>query len=281
MTTSHVTTKRIIPSSGERLPIIGLGTWQTFDVGNSFFKRIHLNKVLNKITELGSAVIDSSPMYGTAENVVGDLTARSILRNKLFFATKVWTTGKQEGIDQMNASFAKMKTNVIDLMQVHNLIDVATHLKTLKDWKEEGKVRYIGVSHYTTEAYPDLIQIIKNDTPDFVQFNYSIDIREAEKILLPLCEDKGVAVIINRPFGYGNLFGKIKNKMLPQWAREQGISTWAQFFLKFIVSHPVVTCTIPGTSKVKHLEDNIMVASGELPSAAMREKMSTYFNSVA
>ena len=204
--------KRSIPSSGEKIPLIGLGTWQTFDIGNSSEERAALEEVLKTLVAKGASVIDSSPMYGASETVVGDLSARLKIRNKLFLATKVWTSGKEDGIVQMNESFRKMKTDKMDLMQVHNLIDVHTHLKTLRNWKEQGKIRYFGITHYTASAYPELMRLIKNEKPDFVQFNYNISVREAEKELLPLAKDKGVAVIINRPFEEGALFRTVKGK---------------------------------------------------------------------
>ncbi len=272
--------KRSIPSSGEKIPLIGLGTWQTFDIGNSPDERAALEEVLKTLVAKGASVIDSSPMYGASETVVGDLSARLKIRNKLFLATKVWTSGKEDGIVQMNESFRKMKTDKMDLMQVHNLIDVHTHLKTLRNWKEQRKIRYFGITHYTASAYPELMRLIKNEKPDFVQFNYNISVREAEKELLPLAKDKGVAVIINRPFEGGALFRTVKGKALPAWANEYDIQSWGQFFLKFIVSHPAVTCAIPGTSKAKHLEDNLGAAFGKLPDENGRKRMIEYFNSL-
>jgi diketogulonate reductase-like aldo/keto reductase len=219
----------------------------------------------------------TEPMYGASETVVGNLSTELKIRDKLFLATKVWTSGKQAGINQMNASLLKMRTQTMDLMQVHNLVDVNTHLKTLRNWKEQGKTKYIGITHYTTGAYPELMKLIKNEKPDFVQFNYNIAIRDAEKELLPLAKDKGVAVIINRPFEEGALFPVVKGKTLPAWCRDYDIKSWGQFFLKFIVSHPAVTCTIPGTSKVKHLEDNLGAGIGRLPDDAGRRKMIELF----
>ena len=272
--------KRSIPSSGEKIPLIGLGTWQTFDIDNSSEERAALEEVLKTLVAKGASVIDSSPMYGASETVVGDLSSGLKIRNKLFLATKVWTSGKEDGIVQMNESFRKMKTDKMDLMQVHNLIDVHTHLKTLRNWKEQGKIRYFGITHYTASAYPELMRLIKNEKPDFVQFNYNISVREAEKELLPLAKDKGVAVIINRPFEEGALFRTVKGKALPAWASEYDIQSWGQFFLKFIVSHPAVTCAIPGTSKAKHLEDNLGAAFGKLPDENGRKRMIEYFNSL-
>jgi aryl-alcohol dehydrogenase-like predicted oxidoreductase len=270
--------KRKIPSSNESLPVIGLGTWQTFDVDNSEAERAALREVLNTLVSSGASVVDSSPMYGSSETVVGDLSKELKIRDQLFLATKVWTSGQQAGINQMNSSFQKMKTEMIDLMQVHNLIDVSTHLKTLRDWKDKGKIRYMGITHYTTGAYPELMRLIKNEQLDFVQFNYNIAVRNAEKELLPLAQDKGVAVIINRPFEEGALFSRVKGKPLPECASDYGIKSWGQFFLKFIVSHPAVTCAIPGTSKVKHLEDNLAAGTGILPDEDGRNRMKKYFD---
>jgi len=272
--------KRIIPSSGEKIPAIGLGTWQTFDVDNSEAERSALREVLSMLVNKGASVIDSSPMYGASETVVGDLISELKIRDKLFLATKVWTTGKDAGIRQMNESFQKMKTTTMDLMQVHNLTDVNTHLKTVRDWKAQKKIRYFGITHYTVSAYPELMRLIKNEKPDFVQFNYNISVRDAEKELLPLAKDKGVAVIINRPFEEGALFNSVKGKELPAWAKDYDINSWGQFFLKYIISHPAVTCAIPGTSKVNHLTDNLGAAIGKLPDEKGREKMKKHFDSL-
>lgn len=269
--------KRIIPSSGEKITAIGLGTWRTFDAGNSQAARSPLKEVLKKLAEKNGSIIDSSPMYGSSEEVVGDLTEELKLRNKFFLATKVWTTGRKAGIDQMNASFSKMRTSKVDLMQVHNLVDASTQIKTLKEWKDAGKIRYWGITHYVRSAIPSLMKIVKDEKPDFVQFSYSIDNREAENELLPACNDKGVAVIINRPFREGGLFGDVNGKNLPPWTKEFAINNWAQFFLKFIISHPYVTCAIPGTSNPDHMEENIGAAYGKLPDATTRKRMISFF----
>jgi aryl-alcohol dehydrogenase-like predicted oxidoreductase len=264
---------RKIPSTGELLPAVGLGSWQQFDVGTDPRDRAPLKEVLQKMNEMGGKVIDASPMYGRAEQVIGDLSAELQLNDQFFFATKVWTTGKQEGIDQMNASFRKMKRKTIDLMQVHNLQDWETHLATLKDWKAEGRIRYVGITHYTDAAHTRLEQIVKSKAVDFVQFNYSIRSRNAEKSLLAAARDNNVAVIINEPFEQGALFRAVKGKELPGWASDYDIKTWAQFFLKYILSNASVTCVIPGTSDVKHLVDNLSAGTGRLPDEAGRKKM--------
>lgn len=272
MNSSNMAT-RTIPSSGEALPIIGLGTWQTFDVGNNQEEQKQLSEVLKLMREKGGKVIDSSPMYGSSESVVGDLTAKSGHADDFFYATKVWTTGKQSGIDQMNSSMQKMKRSKMDLMQIHNLQDWKTHLKTLLDWKEKGKIRYIGITHYTDSSHSRLEEIIKSEPIDFVQFNYSINDRNAEKRLLNTAKDNGVAVIINRPYAGGSLFRLTKGKELPAWAADYDISSWGQFFLKYIVSHPAVTCVIPGTSKPHHLVDNMGAGYGRMPDEQVRRKM--------
>lgn len=280
MKTSAEILKRAIPVSGQSLPVIGLGTWQTFDVNQSTAERTALREVVKTLVDKGASVIDSSPMYGSSEEVVGDLTAELGNRDKLFLATKVWTSGRQAGIDQMKKSFQKLRTEKMDLMQVHNMTDVHTHLKTLRDMKEQGTIKYFGITHYQNSMYPELIRLIKNEKPDFVQFNYNIAIREAEKELLPLAHDIGVGVIINRPFEEGALFNRVKGKSLPEWASDYDIKSWGQFFLKFIVSHAAVTCVIPGTSNVRHLEDNLHAGLGQLPDGNTRSKMAKHFNDI-
>ncbi|MCF0041732.1 aldo/keto reductase [Dyadobacter fanqingshengii] len=272
--------QRAIPASGEKIPVIGLGSWQQFDVGQTAAERTPLKEVLKKMEELGGKLIDASPMYGRSEEVIGELTTELKNNDRFFFATKVWTTGKQEGIDQMNDSFKKMGRKKMDLMQVHNLQDWQTHLKTLKDWKAQGKVKYIGVTHYTDSAHSRLEQIVKSKEIDFVQFNYSIRSRNADKSLLNAAKDSGVAVIINEPFEQGALFRAVKGKELPAFAADYGISSWAQYFLKYIISHEAVTCAIPGTSDVKHLVDNLGAGLGKLPDAAGRKKMVEWIDKI-
>jgi diketogulonate reductase-like aldo/keto reductase len=267
---------RKIPSSGEKLPVVGLGSWQQFDVGGASSEREPLKEVLKNMQQIGGKVIDSSPMYGRAEQVIGDLTTDLKLNDQFFMATKVWTTGRQQGIDQMNDSLKKMGRKKIDLMQVHNLQDYQTHLKTLGEWKQQGKVRYVGVTHYTDSSHGQLEKIVKSKAVDFVQFNYSIRSRNAEKSLLKTCADNGVAVLINEPFDQGGLFRLVKGKELPAWAADYGISSWAQYFLKYILANPAVNCVIPGTSDVKHLVDNMGAGMGKLPGEAGRKKMLEY-----
>ncbi len=265
--------QRLIPSSGEKLPIVGVGSWQQFDVGATAMDREPLREVLKSMDKLGGRVIDASPMYGRSEKVIGDLTTELRVNDRVFLATKVWTTGRQAGIDQMKDSISKMGRTKIDLMQVHNLQDYQTHLRTLKDWKEQGRIRYIGVTHYVDSAHARLEQIVKSKLVDFVQFNYSIGSRHAEGSLLKAARDHGVAVLINEPFEQGALFRVVKGKALPPWAAEIGIASWAQFFLKYILGDPAVTCVIPGTSDVKHLIDNMGAGMGPLPDQATRKKM--------
>jgi len=265
-----------IPRTGESLPVIGLGTWQTFDVGTAQSERAPLREVLQEFVRLGGKVIDSSPMYGRSESTVGDLAAELKLEGKLFVATKVWTSGREAGIRQMEESFRRLRAKPIDLMQIHNLVDWRAHLISLREWKKQGRIRYIGITHYTASAYDQLARVLESEEVDFVQLNYSIAEREAEQRLLPLAGDRGVAVLVNRPFAQAQLFSKVRGKPLPAFAEEIGCPSWAQFFLKFVVSHPAVTCAIPATSKVQHLADNMQAGMGPLPDAKIRQRMGTY-----
>lgn len=262
---------RPIPSSGEKLPVIGMGTWQTFDVGPS--ETAPLEAVIRAFVELGGKVLDSSPMYGKSEEIAGQMIGKFGLRDKLFVATKVWTTGKDKGIAQMEDSMRKLKAKPIDLMQVHNLQDVDTHLSTLRDWKKSGVVRYIGITHYTASQHAAVEKLLKSETLDFVQINYSVGEHEADDRLLPLAKDRGVAVIANRPFAGGELFAKLRAKPLPGWAKEIECDSWAQILLKFVVSHPAMTCAIPATSKEKHMRDNMKAGLGAMPDEALRKRI--------
>ena len=272
--------QKSIPSSNEKLPIIGLGTWQTFDVGTSSEKRAVLFEVLRKMREKGGSVIDSSPMYGSSESVVGDLTQKTGFASDFFYATKVWTQGKEAGMQQIKSSMRKMGRDQMDLMQIHNLVDYKTHVKTLRALKDSGTIRYWGITHYLDSTHARLTNIIKADNPDFVQVNYSIRSRNAEKELLEAARKYGTAVLVNRPFEGGSLFRLTKNKPLPDWCSEYDINSWGQYFLKFIVSHPAITCAIPGTSKPHHAVDNMLAGHGKLPDEGIRKKMLMHIKSI-
>jgi aryl-alcohol dehydrogenase-like predicted oxidoreductase len=264
---------RVIPSSGEELPVIGVGTWQTFDVGASPAERTPLEEVLRELVAAGGRMVDSSPMYGRSEEVVGDIAAKLGIRDKLFLATKVWTSGKRAGIAQIEESMCKLRTQHIDLEQVHNLLDVTTHLATLREWKRAGRIRYIGITHYTSGAYGQVEALLRREPLDFLQINYSALERDAESRLLPLAREKGVAVIANRPFAEGALLRRLGSRPLPSFAPEIDCTSWAQLLLKFVVSHPAITFTIPGTSKVAHLRDNIGAAYGRMPDEQLRARI--------
>lgn len=259
---------RPIPSTQEALPVVGCGTWIGFDVAAGSAEYQRLPGVLDALFAAGGKVIDSSPMYGRAEAVTGDLLAASNQRSKAFLATKVWTSGREAGIAQMEQSFARLRTDRIDLMQVHNLVDWRTHLKTLRGWKDKGRVRYIGITHYTSSAYVEVEAVLRAEKLDFLQINYSLDAREAEQRLLPLASERGVAVIVNMPFGGGGLLRRLRDKPLPPWAGEIGCTSWAQVLIKFVLGHPAVTCTIPGTSRAEHMADNAAAGAGAIPDAA-------------
>jgi diketogulonate reductase-like aldo/keto reductase len=266
---------RPIPSSGEPLPVIGCGTYVGFDVEPRTDAYRELPAVLEALFDAGGTVIDSSPMYGRAETTVGELLEASPARERAFVATKVWTSSRERGIEQMNESMARLKTRPIDLMQIHNLVDWRAHLRTLEDWKQQGKIRYLGVTHYTSSAYGQLEAVMREHALDFIQINYSIDEREAEARLLPLAADLGIAVLVNRPFGGGGLLGKLRNRPLPGWAADMGCASWAQVLLKFVLGHPAVTCAIPGTGKAAHMVDNAGAGVGVMPDLAMREQMAS------
>ncbi|MFL6515761.1 MAG: aldo/keto reductase [Chthoniobacterales bacterium] len=271
---------RAIPATGEPLPVIGLGTWQTFDVGPAEAERKPLEQVLAELVRLGGKVVDSSPMYGRSEQVIGDLATKLQLQPKLFLATKVWTHGREAGIESMERSFARFQTKRIDLMQVHNLVDVSTHLQTMREWKAQGRFKYIGVTHYNESAFADLEKVLRSEKLDFVQINYSLTEPEAEQRILPLAAERGVAVVVNRPFGGGDLFSRLRSKSLPEWTAEFDCHSWAQFLLKWIVAHSAVTCAIPATNKPQHLIDNAGAGVGKLPDARMRQRMVDYVRTI-
>jgi diketogulonate reductase-like aldo/keto reductase len=263
---------RKIPSSGEALPVIGLGTSGPFEVGVAPSERAPLREVLEAFFASGAKLIDTSPMYSTAEGVLGDLLSSS-MQQHVFLATKVWTRGDREGMEQMKHSAEVTKHPKLDLIQVHNLLDLDTHLKTLRAWKDEGRVRYIGITHYTVGAQADLMRVIQKEKLDFVQLNYSAGTRNAEERLLPLAADRGVAVVVNRPFEDGKMFEAVTGRPLPPWAADVDCTSWGQLFLKYVLANPAVTCVIPATGKVKHLQDNLAGGRGRLPDAKQRTQI--------
>ncbi|WP_246262262.1 aldo/keto reductase [Aromatoleum evansii] len=263
---------RPIPSTLEPLPVIGLGTYVGFDVQRESDEYRRLPEVLRALFEAGGAVIDTSPMYGRAEAVTGELLAAGGLRSRAFVATKVWTRGRAEGIRQMQESMRLLQVERLDLMQVHNLVDWRVHLATLREWEAAGRVRYIGITHYTQGAYGELEAVMREAQFDFVQVNYSVDEREAERRILPLAAERGMAVLINRPFGGGRVLRRLRDRPLPPWAMEIGATSWAQVLLKFVLSHPAVTCAIPGTGRPEHMADNVRAAIGTFPDAAFWQR---------
>ena len=242
--------------------------------------RAPLREVIAAFAKAGGKMIDSSPMYGSAESVAGDLVAEFSLRDKLFVATKVWTRGREEGIAQMETSFRRLKVKQMDLMQIHNLLDVGVHTRTLEDWKSRKRIRYLGITHYTSSAYAEVEKWLKAENYDFLQINYSLAERDSEKRLLKICGEKNIAVIANRPFAGGAMFRRVRGKPLPPWAAEIGAASWAQYFLKWIVGHPAVTCVIPGTGKREHIADNVAAGFGALPDEKMRQRMAAHFDSL-
>lgn len=264
---------RSIPSTGELLPAIGIGTWERFDVAEKSPKRTDLKEVLSTLFTAGGRLIDSSPMYGAAEGVVGDLLKDMPSVPKPFLATKVWTKGRQQGIQEMQRSMQLMGSEHLDLMQVHNLLDWRVHLETLNAWKAEGRIRYLGITHYTPSAHAELESVMRSAPWDFVQLDYSLEDRAAVARLLPLARSQEMAVIVNRPLGGGGLIRRLKDRPLPSWAAEIGCSSWAALLLKFILSHPAVTCVIPGTGSPAHMREFAEAGEGELPDAAMRARM--------
>ena len=267
---------RAIPKSKdgkEQLPVVGLGTWQTFDVDASAAARKPIDEVLTAFLAAGCRVIDSSPMYGRAEEVTGDELAAIGKLGTPFLATKVWTTGKKAGIEAMQRSMRRMRTKRMDLMQVHNLLDVKTHLPVLREWKDAGTIRYLGVTHYQHDQFDAIEKLMKTEKLDFIQIPYSLTDRLAEKRILPAAADTGTAVLVMTPFESGALFRKVKGKALPAIAADIDCTSWAQFFLKFIIGHPAVTCPIPATSNPAHIADNVQAAFGRIPDEAQRTKM--------
>jgi len=271
---------RPIPRTKEALPTVGLGTWQAFDVDAA--GRAPLVEVVKQFLAAGGRVIDSSPMYGRAEAVVGDVLAELGAVGTPFLATKVWTRGKHEGIAQMEQSRRRMcaerggtasragQPPRIDLMQIHNLLDWQTHLPVLREMKQAGAIRYLGVTHYAHAEFPQIERLMRTEALDFIQIPYNVADRAAEARVLPAAADTGTAVLVMRPFDEGGLFRRVRGKALPGWAAELDCTSWAQLFLKFIIGHPAVTCPIPATADPVHLADNIQAGAGRLPDEAAR-----------
>lgn len=271
---------RTIPSSGEALPVIGVGTYRGFDVGSHSKEKAALGDVVCNLLSMGGSVLDSSPMYGRAEEIAGELIAAQQAREKMFIATKVWTQGRAAGIRQMEQSIKFLRCARLDLMQIHNLVDWRTHLTTLRAWKEDGRIRYLGITHYSSSAYGEMEQIMRTEALDFVQINYSVEDREAERRLLPLAADRGVAVLINLPFGQGSLFRTPPKKPVSAWLREAGCETWSQVLLKFALSQPAVTCVIPGTGNPAHMLENCNAGLPPMLDDIMRKKLTAYWDSL-
>ena len=277
---ASVMATRKIPASGEEIPVIGMGSSDTFDVGTDGMKRAVLQGVLRNLADAGGSVIDTSPMYGSAESVLGDLIDELGLGPKLWLATKVWTRGREAGAKQIDESFARLRARRLDLLQIHNLLDWREHVPTLRTLQASGKVRYSGITHYRADAHAELERVLGAEKFDWVQVNYSLAEPEAAARLLPFCQDKGIAVMVNRPFADGALFARVRGKPLPPWAAEVGCESWGQFFLRYVISHPAVTCVIPATSKPQHMIDNAAAGRAPLPDARQRERMRAYWESL-
>ena len=269
--------KRVIPSSGEEMPVIGLGTSRVFDIERSKNELNVREKILDIFYENGGRLIDTSPMYGMSEEIIGITAKKYIEKNRFFLATKVWTEGRENGMRQIEESFQKMRTDKISLIQVHNLLDWKTQIKTLRSLKDEGRIDYIGITHYKSNAFDEMIKIMKAEKVDFAQFNYSMGEREAEQKILPFCKDNGIATLINRPFMRGRLFREAQEKKLPSWVSDYDIDSWGQFFLKYIISHDAVTNIIPATSKPKNMLDNARAGMGRMLDEKAKKKMLEVF----
>ena len=269
--------KRVIPSSGEEMPVIGLGTSRVFDIERSKNELNVREQILDIFYENGGRLIDTSPMYGMSEEIIGITAKKYIEKNRFFLATKVWTEGRENGMRQIEESFQKMRTDKISLIQVHNLLDWKMQIKTLRSLKDEGRIDYIGITHYKSNAFDEMIKIMKAEKVDFAQFNYSMGEREAEQKILPFCKDNGIATLINRPFMRGRLFREAQEKKLPSWVTDYDIDSWGQFFLKYIISHDAVTNIIPATSKPKNMLDNARAGMGRMLDEKAKKRMFEVF----
>ena len=269
---------RAVPSTGEPIPVIGMGSSNTFDVGALAVEREPLGTVLRSLVDAGGRVIDTSPMYGRAETVLGDLVDELDLGRRIWIATKVWVRGRDAGARQIDESMRRLRTSRLDLLQIHNLLDWHEHVPTVRALQQSGKVRYCGITHYRADAHAQLERTLGAEHFDWVQFNYSLAEREAEARLLPYCREQGIAVMVNRPFADGAMFERVKGKALPPWAAEIGCTSWAQFFLRFVLSEPAVTCVIPATAQPRHMRDNVAAGLAPLPDAQQRARMAAYWD---
>ena len=273
-------TTRKVPSSGEEIPVIGMGSSGTFDVGDDPASRDRLRGVLQSLVDGGGSVIDTSPMYGRAETVLGELIDELGIGPRLWYATKVWTRGREAGARQVDESFARLRTKKLDLLQIHNLLDWREHVPTLRALQAAGRVRYSGITHYRADAHADLERVLGAEKIDWLQVNYSLAERDAENRLLPFCRDRGIAVIVNRPFADGAMFARVRGRPLPDWAEEVGCRSWGQYFLRFVISHPAVTCVIPATSKPQHMIDNAAAGQAPLPDEQQRRRMADFWEAL-
>ena len=268
---------RRIPGTDDAVPVIGMGSSNTFDVGSGSAEREPLREVLRLFTQAGGSIVDTSPMYGRSEEVLGDLFSELGLRPKFWLATKVWTRGRAAGAEQLADSMRKLRADRLELLQIHNLLDWREHVPTLRGMKDAGKLRFTGITHYRADAHEDVERVLRAEKFDWVQINYSLAEREAERSLFPFCEEHDIAVMANRPFADGALFERTRGKSLPPWAAEIGCASWAQYFLRFAASHPAVTCVIPATAKPRHMQDNAAAGGAPLPDARQRTRMAEYF----
>lgn len=272
---------RPIPSSGERLPVVGIGTAIVFDIGADAAKRTERSAVLRSMIDGGARLIDTAPSYGSAEDVVGDLLAAMKIRERIFIATKVRVTGRDETFAEMRRSLQRLRTERVDLIQLHNVRDANTDLGMLRAWREQGHARYIGITNSQPGSYQALAEVVRREKPDFLQISYSLSEREAEQRLLPVAADTGTAVLTALPFSRGKLFAAVRGKPLPDWAAEIGATSWAQVFLKYLLANPAITCVIPGTDKPEYMIDNMNAGRGQLPDAAMRKKIAGFWDALA